>query len=314
MGSKASPFLVLTLLAGIGCQPRPIGSSSTGAPPPATSSSGDVTGTVAVDGASLHFVERGAGEPIVFIHGSLVDFREWGPVADHLVEDYRTLTYSRRYNFPNANPIAGGDHSATVEADDLAALIRSRGLGPSHVVGVSYGGYTGLLLAARHPELVRSLTVVEPPLVRWLADLEGGPELATAFRTGLLVPAGTAFRNGDREGALRASLDYLVFPGAMDELPAELLDVLRANIREWEALMTSADAFPALSRADVAEFDIPLLVISGARGLAMSRLIDPALASSAQRGEHLVIPDGSHDVCSEQPGVCAAAIRRHVAR
>ena len=69
-------------------------------------------GDVSVNGVSLHFVERGAGEPIVFIHGSLVDFREWGPVADQLVGDYRTLTYSRRYNYPNDNAIAGGDHSA----------------------------------------------------------------------------------------------------------------------------------------------------------------------------------------------------------
>ena len=66
-----------------------------------------------------------------------------------------------------------GDYSAIVDADDLAALIRKLKLAPAHIVGVSYGAYVALFLAARHPELVRSLVLSEPPVLRWLPELGG---------------------------------------------------------------------------------------------------------------------------------------------
>ncbi len=59
-------------------------------------------------------------------------------------------------------------------AEDLASFIRGLGLQKSHVVGSSYGAYTALVLAAMHPELVRSLTIGEPPILPWLEGIEGG--------------------------------------------------------------------------------------------------------------------------------------------
>jgi pimeloyl-ACP methyl ester carboxylesterase len=267
-----------------------------------------------VNGVGLHAVERGAGDAVVFVHGALGDYREWGPVAEQLAQGYRTLTYSRRYNHPNDNLRTGIDHSAAVEAEDLAALIRAQGIAPAHVVGVSYGAYTALLLALRDPELVRSLVVVETPLVRWLPDLAGGVEVAASFFDALWTPAGAAFRRGDLEGALRVALDFFAFDGAMDHVSPELLAMLRGNAREWEALTTSTDAFPLIAPEELGQLDVPVLVVSGERGLAVCRLTDPALARLLPRGEHLVIPKGTHDVCSEQPSVCAEAIRAFLAR
>jgi hypothetical protein len=52
------------------------------------------------DGVSLHYVEKGAGEPVVFVHGSLSDLTYWrdqlGPFA---AAGRRALAYSRRYNW-----------------------------------------------------------------------------------------------------------------------------------------------------------------------------------------------------------------------
>ena len=266
-----------------------------------------------VNGVTLHYVDRGTGVPIVFVHGGLVDYREWGPVADSLADAYRTITYSRRYNYPNDNPLTSTDHSALVEAADLTGLIRTQRLGAVHLVGVSYGAYTALLVALNQPELVRSLVLVEPPLLRWLPDLPEGQRLYDEFVGGTWEPVGLAFRRGDTTEAMRLTLDFFIGPGGLDTLPAELRSVLFANVREWQALTTSRDAFPAISRAEVRRLDRPVLMISGGRSYPMLRAIDAELERQLPRVRRKVVAGGTHDVCTEQPIVCAREIRSFLA-
>ena len=261
-----------------------------------------------VNGVELHYLDRGHGEPIVFVHGGLTDYREWGPVAE-LLSGYRTITYSRRYNFPNDNPLSGTDHSAQVEAADLAALNRHLRLGRTHVVGVSYGAYTAIMLALRHPEMVRTLTLVEPPLIRWLPDLPGGSVLFDEFYAGTWQRAGQAFRKGDPKEALRVTLDYFVGPGSADTIPAEMRTALLGNLREWQALTTSSDAFPPVSREQIRKLPVPVLMLSGGKTYPMLRLTDAEVERQLTHWCRQVVADGTHDVCSEQPTVCAAAIR-----
>ena len=266
-----------------------------------------------VNGVTLHYLDRGTGIPVVFVHGSLVDYREWRPVADSLADTYRTITYSRRYNYPNDNPFMSTEHSALIEAADLAGLIRTQRLGAVHLVGVSYGAYTSLLVALNQSDLIRSLVLVEPPLLRWLADLPGGRRLYDEFIGGIWEPTALAFRRGDTTEAMRLTLDFFIGPGSLTTLPAELRLVLFANVREWQALTTSRDAFPAVSRAEVRRLDRPVLMISGGRSYPMHRAIDAELERQLPRVRRTVIPDGTHDVCTEQPTVCAREIRSFLA-
>ena len=115
------------------------------------------------DGVELHYVERGKGVPVVFVHGGLVDYTAWENQLAPFAESYRAIAYSCRYNYPNTNKLQP-KYSAVVEAEDLAALIKKLDLGKVHVVGLSYGAYTALFLAVKHPDLVRSLVLAEPPV------------------------------------------------------------------------------------------------------------------------------------------------------
>ena len=76
-----------------------------------------------VNGVELHYVDRGQGEPVIFIHGGLADYRMWEAQTAAFARDYRTIAYSRRYNFPNTNRRLRPDYSWSVDAQDLAALI-----------------------------------------------------------------------------------------------------------------------------------------------------------------------------------------------
>src|SRR5215207_9318626 len=107
--------------------------------------------------AGLNVTVWGEGEPAVFVHGSF----GWGeetwqaqrPLAD---SSYRLLLVDRR-GF-GATP-ADGRPDFERDADDIAALLDE----PSHLVGHSYGGVVSLLAAARRPDAIRSLAVIEPP-------------------------------------------------------------------------------------------------------------------------------------------------------
>jgi pimeloyl-ACP methyl ester carboxylesterase len=56
-------------------------------------------------------------------------------------------------------------------------LIEKLKIAPVDVVGVSFGGFTALELAVKHPEMVRKLVVVEPAILSWLPGIPGGQAL-----------------------------------------------------------------------------------------------------------------------------------------
>ena len=163
-------------------------------------------------------------------------------------------------------------------------------------MGHSYGAYTALILAMKHPELVRSL-LAEPPLLRWLPDLPGGRRLYTDFMDNLWKPTGREFREGNTEQAMRMTVDwfgkngYLIEgrPARFDALPAEARGFIMENAREWQALTTSTDAFPMLDRAAVKAIKVPVLLMSGQDTMQMNKRIDAELERLLPRAETAVI-------------------------
>ena len=58
---------------------------------------------------------------------------------------------------------------------------------------------------------------------------------------------------------------------------------------------------------------VPVLMISGGKTAPVHRLIDPELAKIIPGSQRVVIAEGSHDMCSEQPEACATAIASFLA-
>lgn len=269
---------------------------------------------VRINGIELHYVDRGAGVPVVFVHGGLADYREWGPVAEALPAGTRTVTYSRRHSFPNRNASPQANHRMMREVEDLAGLIETLELGPVHVVGVSYGAFASLMLALRRPDLVRSVTAAEPPLLHWLPGIEGGRAAYDQFNEAVMRPSAAAFAAGDPVGALTVAVRYFAGPAGMETIPAEFRNMLLANLDDWRAITTAPDVFPAVTRDEMATISVPVLIISGERTAPVHRLVDPELVKVIPGAQRVVIGDGTHDMCSEQPAACAAAIGSFLAR
>ena len=79
-----------------------------------------------VNGTVLHYQDRGSGPPLVLVHGSMADYRNWRQQKLPFAQHHRVITYSRRYHFPNAFHGSGLDYSLNLHAADLAALIENR--------------------------------------------------------------------------------------------------------------------------------------------------------------------------------------------
>jgi len=262
---------------------------------------------VCVNGVQLHYMESGSGIPVVLIHGGLGDYREWNSQIGRISNHYRVIAYSRRYNYPNNNAVILPDHSAIVEARDLAALLDALKLERVHIVGYSYGPLTALFFATEHPKRVRSLTMAEPPILGWLSEISGGQTELDKFMQTMWRPAGEGFRRDDPEAALRITCDYFSGIGSYDQLPTGFRQPLMDNIREWKALTTSRDAFPMLSRDAVVGLKLPILLITGEKTLAPLRMINDALNHLLPNAKQVTIPGATHDMWLENPERCGQA-------
>jgi pimeloyl-ACP methyl ester carboxylesterase len=185
-------------------------------------------GTREVNGVQLYYELHGSGEPLVLVHGSWGDATGWAFVVPTLAENFRVLTYDRRGHSRSERP--GTPGSVDEDGDDLAALLETLDLAPAHVVTNSYGGNIALRLAARRPDLFRSLSCHEPPL--WNL-IEGDPESQEMLQQGArsLEAVGRRISEGDHEGAARQFVDEVAFgPGAWEnELPSEIKAIFIQN-------------------------------------------------------------------------------------
>src|SRR6266480_6179288 len=146
----------------------------------------------------LHYERSGAGEPLVLVHGSWVDGRLWDAVRPALSQSFEVVSFDRRGHSRSVPaPASGTIHD---DVDDLAGLIEELDLRPAHVAGASWGGSIALRLAAARPELLRSLSVHEPPLFDLLDDRDW-PELAEL--RSVLATVAESLDSGDLVGAAR---------------------------------------------------------------------------------------------------------------
>jgi pimeloyl-ACP methyl ester carboxylesterase len=114
-----------------------------------------------VDGIRAHYLEAGAGEPIVLVHGGLVwccGELTYGAVIGPLARHFRVIAVDVA-GF-GETPAPGPEHySAQGQGDFLVRFVRSLGT-PVHLAGNSHGGWLVQYVAHEAPEAVRSLVIV----------------------------------------------------------------------------------------------------------------------------------------------------------
>lgn len=114
---------------------------------------------IQVNGANLHYTDEGTGpESILFAHSLLWSGQMFEAQVDALKDRYRCVTFDFRGQGQSEITRDGYDMDTLYR--DTAALIEALGCAPCHFVGLSMGGFIGMRLAVRRPELLRSLILL----------------------------------------------------------------------------------------------------------------------------------------------------------
>jgi non-heme chloroperoxidase len=255
---------------------------------------------IEINGRQLHYVEQGDGQPpVIFIHGGLDDYRCWQFQIDSFSKKYRTISYSRRFAYPNkwiGNVVT--DNTIEDNAKDLVELIRELDLAPAHLVGASYGAFITLYCVSKNPELAKTMVLNEPPILSFLArsHRKDDVELLQRFRTRVQSPTEDAFKRGDFKKAAQTFIDRVMdIENFFDQLPEEDKQYLMDNAKSLEGELESAQP-SSFSVEDVKQITtIPTLIVKGELSPKYFLRIVDILSDNMPNTEEIVIPNVSHD-------------------
>lgn len=272
------------------------------------------------DGDFVADVHRhGTGPTVVLVHGSASDARTWIHQLDALAEHFTVLTYGRRYHWPSEQSTEEPDYLMGVHVADLVDVITSDGDQPVHLVGHSYGGFVSLLTALRRPDLVRSLILIEPPVVSlFLSDPPKPTELlrvlirkprlgAALIRFGAtgLVPATKAAEKNDMDSALRLFGTAVLGKRSFGQMSPERREQAQANNIRAEYLSESLDP---LGEDEVRSILKPTLLVSGSDSPSLWAMLADHLDDLLPNSKRVDVQNASHIVHEDNP----TAFNQHV--
>lgn len=260
-------------------------------------------------GLEFHHVEAGQGHPLVLLHGVLGDWRTWAPQWEAFRPQFRTIAYSRRYNAPNRNQhVPSPDHSALVEAQDLADLLPRWKAEPAILVGASYGAYTALAFALAHPQRLRALVLLEPPMLSWADFSAEGRAERQRFEHEIRLPARAAFEAGDIERGVRLLTQGIAGNGAPVPLSVEAMRRRFENEASIRMLTLSSDEFPLLHPDAVRALQVPTLLLRGERTPSVHRVVFDNLRVVMTQAQVATVPAAGHAAARDNPAAFNALV------
>ncbi len=280
--------------------------------------------TVDVNGVTLHYERRGAGEPILFVMGlggQLVDWPE--DFLDLFVErGFETIVFDNRdvglssqtewqppsrwkqlRSMLTRRPVRGVGYTLTDMADDAAGLLAALDVGAVHVVGISMGGMIAQELAIEHAARIRSVCSI----------MSNTGDRRSGGIKGRLLTQLARSEPPSRDGAVDASVALFELVSGPHFEPARVREMAERSIersftpdgvaRQSAAIMGSRDRTDLLAGVTAPTLVIhgqvdPLVKLSG--GLATTAAIPDSRL--------LVYPDMGHDLPRPRWGEFADAI------
>ena len=249
----------------------------------------------------LHWIQEGSGPVVVLSHALGCELGMWDGEAAALKDRYTVLRHDHRGH--GRSEAVPGPYTIAMLAGDVAGLIEAHGAGPVHFVGLSMGGMTAQALAAKYPQLVKSITVAnaamhydEAARAMWAARVktvldQGVAAIADGAMQRWFTPE---FRADEAGGGMRR------------------VAVLREQLVETDAAAyaASCEAVAGIDfRASNGSIQCPTLVIAGTRDEATPVALSEAICKSIPGAQLQTLP-AAHLSAVEQPAAFAALLER----
>lgn len=254
-----------------------------------------------IEGKQVGIDTRGAGVPLILIHGFPLNRSMFEPQLDGLSSMARVITFDAAgVGDSEAGPVSMDDI-----ADLTAAVLTSQGIDKAVVGGVSMGGYASFAFARRYPERLLGLI---------LADTRAAPD-SDAAKEGRRKMARFVEEEGVPAAAKRMVPGWFG-PSTLQGRP-EIIERARALVesapaetivRMLEALADRPDAVPGL-----AAINVPTLVISGAQDPMIPATEMADWAALIPNARHVVIPETGHLPNLEDPTAFNGAVAEFLA-
>jgi len=251
---------------------------------------------VRTNALEIAYERVGQGPPLIFVHGGAEDGRVWQPQLAALANEFTVVAWDEPGAGRSSDVPAG--FGLTEYAHCLAALIEAIALGPTHVVGLSWGGTVVQELYRHHPELVATLILVDT-YAGWKGSLTEDEVRARVEGVRQMLAAADEFDP--------------TYPGLFaGDPPAEfvpLLEHMAANVRR-ESVRTEVLVMAEADQRDVLpRIAVPTLLIWGEQDVRSPLSIARKFEQAIPDARLVVIPDCGHVSNLEQPERFNEAVR-----
>jgi pimeloyl-ACP methyl ester carboxylesterase len=252
---------------------------------------------VTVEGTRLHFVIKGAGRPVVLIHGNPGSGQDWARLYGPLAAHHKVIAFDRPGHGDSQRP-KDGDATVEVQARLLHDALKQLHIERPIIVGHSWGGALALVYAITYPKEVAGVVLVAPAVYQsqdaasLLTNLPAVPVIGDAANSVLTPLFGASL--------VRSELKKAFSPDPVPE------SYLRSVLPEWtgqkkvkwysvddaslnDCLKTFSPRYP--------EITVPVSILAGDSDLCVSEKDNAERLHQALPKSHLVVlPKTGHEI------------------
>lgn len=266
---------------------------------------------IKANGVRLRVAEKGAGPTLILLHGLFMDHSTWDVAGDALAREYRVVAPDLPgFGHSEKPPESRFPYGVEAFADAVVDLYAGLDLGRAILVGHALGGAVAITLAARHPELISRLILVDARCYATRADLASRVAFAPIIGGFVFKQlwGKSAFRTYFKESYLSRGARI---PNARIDHYYDAFNTPAARASALATLRATRDTRSVV--AHLARITTPTLVLWGREDNLYPAALGQRLSREIQNAGFQLLEAG-HAPQEEQPDEVARAIQRFCQR